>query len=297
LVRVHSVFPAALNFSPPDGGLLTLLGAEADDSPRSVRLVSAEDFSSLGLAAGDSGVVTLDEIVLEPSAGRGRLRVDCSTARRLAAQPAPPLRLDDERWRAGVAKLEALQERAATDLRIAPLMTAASPSGAMGKRLTEAVLDLGFGARAGRLDAMRDAAARLVGLGQGLTPAGDDFLCGFLAAGHCLAVAGLADTQLLASFAEAVGELLGQTTDISASFLSDAIAGRVSRRLANLAEACSGAPGRDLDSALLSLAAIGHSSGLDAATGFFYGAAVWSDDARRPMISGADRSAPATTRR
>ena len=233
--------------------------------------------------------------MLERSAGGGRLRVDCAAARRLAARPAPPLRGDGERWRAGVALLQALQERAATDLRIAPLLSEASPSGAMGERLTQAALDLGRGARAGRLEAMRGAAARLVGLGQGLTPAGDDFLCGFLAAGHCRAAAGLADTQLLTSFAEAVRQRLGQTTDISAAFLRDAAAGRVSQPLAELAEACCGEPGRDLEGALMRLAAIGHSSGLDAATGFFYGAAVWGDGA--PTISLADRSQSATTRR
>ena len=98
-------------------------------------------------------------------------------------------------------------------------------------------------------------------------------------------------------------ELVGQTTDISASFLRDALAGRISRPLAALAEACSGAPGSDLDGALLRLAAIGHSSGLDAATGFFYGATVWRESTDVPdarvgapsMIAVADRSASATT--
>jgi hypothetical protein len=279
-VRVHSVFRAALNLSPPDGDLLTLLSAEVDDLPRGVRLVSAEDFSSLGLAAGDSGVFAVDEIVLERPIDCGRFRVDCAAARRLAAQPAPPLRGDGERWRAGVALLEALQERAAIDLRIAPLLAGARPSGAMGERLTQAALDLGRGVRAWRLDAMRGAASRLVGLGQGLTPAGDDFLCGFFAAGHCRRAAGLARSRLLTSFAEAVRGLLGQTTDISASFLRDALAGRISRPLAALAEACSGAPGSDLRGAILRLAAIGHSSGLDAATGFFYGATIWRDALR-----------------
>ncbi len=303
-VRVHSVFRAALNLRPPDGDLLTLLSAETDDSPRGVRLASAEDFSSLGLAAGDGGVFTVDAIVLERSAGSGRFRVDCAAARRLAAQPAPPLRGDGERWRAGVALLEALQERAATDLRIAPLLSGARPFGAMGERLTQAALDLGRGVRAGRLDAMRAAAARLVGLGQGLTPAGDDFLCGFVAAGHCRRAAGSARSQLVSALAKAVRELLGQTTDISASFLRDALAGRVSPPLAALAAACSGAPGSDLRGAILRLAAIGHSSGLDAATGFLYGATIWrnaTDPAGRaaptrdPMISIADRFASATT--
>jgi hypothetical protein len=299
-VRVHSVFHAALNLSSPDGELLTLLSAEADDAPRGVRLASAEDFSSLGLAAGDGGVFSVGEIVLDRSAGRSPVRVDCAAARRLAAPSAPPLRGDDSIWRSGVAQLETLQEGAATDLRIAPLLTGARPSGAMGKRLTQAALDLGRGVRAGRLDAMRAAAARLVGLGQGLTPAGDDFLCGFLVAGHCRRSAGLARTRLLTSFGEAVREFLGQTTDISASFLRDALAGRVSGPLAALAEACSGAPGSDLGGALSRLAAIGHSSGLDAATGFFYGATVWvraTDIGKRaalaslPRIAFADRSA------
>ena len=190
-------------------------------------------------------------------------------------------------------------------MRIAPLLAGARPSGAMAERLTQAALDLGRGVRAGRLDAMRGAAARLVGLGQGLTPPGDDFLCGFLAAGHCRRAAGLARSQLLTSFAEAVREL--PRTDHGhqrRASCATPLAGRVSRPLAALAEACSGAPGSDLDGALLRLAAIGHSSGLDAATGFFYGATIWrnaTDPAgraaptRHPMISIADRSASATT--
>ena len=95
-VRVHSVFHAALNLSSPDGELLTVLSAEADDLPRGVRLASVEDFSSLGLAAGDGGVFAVDEIALERSAGRTPLRVNCAAARRLVAPTAPPLRGDDE---------------------------------------------------------------------------------------------------------------------------------------------------------------------------------------------------------
>jgi hypothetical protein len=303
-VRVHSVFRAALNLSPPDGDLLTLLSAEAADFPRGVRLALAEDFSSLGFAAGDGGVFSAGEIVLERSDGRGPFRVDCAAARRLAAPPPPPLRGDGARWRAGVALLEALQERALTDLRVAPLLAGTRPCGAMGERLTRAALDLGCGVQSGRLDAMRDGAARLVGLGPGLTPAGDDFLCGFVAAAHCRCAARPARSRLLAHLTEAVRDLLGQTTDISAAFLRGAFAGRFSRPLAALAEACAGSPGSDLDGAILRLAAIGHSSGLDAATGFFYGASVWGDAADQagraapasyPKISVADRSASATT--
>jgi hypothetical protein len=301
---VHSVFHAALNFTLPNGEFLTLLSAEADDLPRSVRLASEEDLLSLGLSPGDGGVFTLDEIVLEPSVGGRRVRVDCAGAPRLAAQSAPPLRGEGKHWRAGVARLEALQARAATDLRVASLLSEARPFSAMGERLTQAAFDLGRGVQTGRFDAMRGAAARLVGLGPGLTPAGDDFLCGFFAAGHCRRAGGLACARLLTSLAEAVQDVIGQTTDISASFLRDALAGRVSRPLAALAEACAGAPGSDLGGALLHLAAVGHSSGLDAATGFFYGETVWgratglaerAPRASRPTIRLAGRPARAAT--
>ena len=248
------------SFTPPrtsarrDGDLLTLLSAEADDCPRSVRLASVEDFSSLGLAAGDGGVFTVDAIVLERSAGRGRFRVDCVAARRLAAQPAPPLRGDGERWRAGVARLEALQERAATDLRIAPLLAGALPLGAMA-RATDAGRSGSRPRRAGRSPrrhARRGGAAGRPG--PGLTPAGDDFLCGFLAAGHCRQAARMARALvLLTSFAEAVREFSDRRR--TSAPRSCATPSRAHLRpLAALAEAC-GAPGSDLDGALLRLAA------------------------------------------
>ena len=276
-VRVHSVFHAALNLSSADGDLLTLLSAEADDLPRGVRLASVEDFSTLGLAAGDQRRLRLRRDRARPFGGsRGRCGWIAPAARRLAAPSAPPLRDDDARWRAGVAQLETLQERAATDLRIAPLLTLARPSGAMGERSDAGGArsrprragrtprrHVRRGGTAGRPGAGPDARRRRFSL---------RFLrCRLLSARPPAWRARVCWRRSRRS----VRELLGQTTDISASFLRDALAGRVSRSLAALAEACSGAPGGDLDGALLRLAAIGHSSGLDAATGFFYGAFVW----------------------
>jgi hypothetical protein len=275
-VRVHSVFRAAVNLRAAAGGLLTLLSAESPDGPRAARLDSAEDFVSLGLAAGAFGAFGADSIALERPAGRTPFRVDCAGARRLAAEAPPPLDGESEQWRDGVALLDALQARAATDLRAASLIAGAPACGAMSARLTRAALDLGEGVRAGSLEAAREAAARLVGLGPGLTPTGDDFLCGFVVAAHCRATARPARAPLLARFVGALSGLLDRTTEVSAAFLGDAIAGRAFRPLTALAEACAGAPGSDVKWAILRLAAVGHSSGLDAATGFFYGAAVWS---------------------
>ena len=147
----------------------------------------------------------------------------------------------------------------------------------MAEQLTQAALDLGRGVRRGRRDLVRGAAARLVGLGQGLTPPATTSSAASSSPATAEPQPARRMSRRLAPVIEAVRLRLGQTTDISAAFLRDALAGRISRPLAELVEACCSALGSDLGAALLRLAAIGHSSGLDAATGFFYGATIWGD--------------------
>ncbi len=64
-----------------------------------------------------------------------------------------------------------------------------------------------------------NAAVKLIGLGRGLTPSGDDFLCGFFA---LLAAAG--DTRF-DHVREAVLDRLDRTTSISAAYLEAALTG------------------------------------------------------------------------
>jgi hypothetical protein len=274
-VAVHSVFRAAVNVLRPGGDLLTLLSGEACDCPQSIRLASVEDFTSLSLETGAPGAFRVGAISLDRSGGLLPFRVDCSAARRLVAEVLPPIGGAEEGWSAGLALLGALQERAGTDLRIQCLLTGAPAPGPLGQRLTRAALDLGRSVQAGSVDAARSALSRLVGLGTGLTPAGDDFLCGFHAAALCRSGARPGRAWLLAALARAVRECLGTTTALSGTFLRSALAGHVFRPLMALAEACAGRPGSDLRGAILQLGSIGHSSGMDAATGFFYGLRIW----------------------
>ena len=274
-VAVHSVFRAALNVVRPGGDLLSLLSNEACDGPQSIRLASVEDFSSLSLAAGAAGAFRAAEITLDRSGGLPPFRVDCASARRLAAEPLPPIGGAEERWSAGVALLDGLQERAGTDLRIRRLLADASAPGPLGERLARTALALGRSVRAGSVEAAQRAASRLVGLGTGLTPAGDDFLCGFHAAALCRSGARPGDSRLLAALAGAVRERLGATTALSATLLRSALAGHFFGPLTALAEACAGKPGCGAPAAVLQLASVGHSSGMDAATGFFYGLTIW----------------------
>lgn len=72
---------------------------------------------------------------------------------------------------------------------------------------------------AGLMAGDADAAVRLIGLGRGLTPSGDDFLCGFFT---LLDAAG--DTRF-SDARDAVLDRLDRTTSISAAYLQSALAG------------------------------------------------------------------------
>jgi len=103
------------------------------------------------------------------------------------------------------------------------------------------------------------ALALLQGVGYGLTPSGDDFLCGAMYALHfaaaCLgACAARHDTARaesaacgqakdeLAALTGALRETLSRSAQMSRTFLRDAIAGRWSRRLRDAAESLGQAP-------------------------------------------------------
>jgi hypothetical protein len=128
----------------------------------------------------------------------------------------------------------------------------ASPAVAMGSPRSRAV---GLVAFAPGVDAT--SVADLVGRGEGLTPLGDDVVCGWLA-GH--RAAGVPTPHVDA----AVRRLLPRTTTLSASLLECAVAGEVADPVAAYLRSL-GTPRRD--AARAALEAFGHSSGLGLAHG------------------------------
>ncbi|MGB6538500.1 MAG: DUF2877 domain-containing protein [Xanthobacteraceae bacterium] len=106
------------------------------------------------------------------------------------------------------------------------------------------------------------AIAELIGLGPGLTPSGDDFLCGAMAALHYLghnAVARLLAEHVLSAAANA-------TNFISASYLRWAAAGEVSEVLFDVLRSIASG-GDELDACLDVVDGVGHTSGWDTLTG------------------------------
>lgn len=139
-------------------------------------------------------------------------------------------------------------------------------------------------------------ARELVGLGAGLTPSGDDVLCGLLAGVHTLAPA--LGTVGLQRRVERTGSAVlidaeERTTALSAALLDHAHRGELARPARGLLRALLGRT--PLAAALAALLRVGHSSGRDLAAGLSLAVhvtlAVATTDHRPPTAT----STPSTT--
>ncbi len=100
----------------------------------------------------------------------------------------------------------------------------------------------------------------LIGLGIGLTPSGDDFLCGMLAG---LTLLGLRDSQDFRHLSAEISRNLAKTNAISAAFLRCAMDGQFSEALVTLGSV-------SFSQSLQMFHDIGHSSGADTLCGLYF---------------------------
>lgn len=110
------------------------------------------------------------------------------------------------------------------------------------------------------VDAARSL-GRLIGLGTGLTPGGDDFLCGALAG---LTLCGLRGHAFAAALRSEISAHLEDTNKISAAFLASALENQFSQAIKVLHPCC--CP----EKILHVFRDIGHSSGTDSLCGVFF---------------------------
>lgn len=294
---VHSVYTNALNLSVPDKPILyTLVAQPALLHPLSV-LVSepgglAVRFDALGLKPGSNGrfnghslsfgsliSISFDHI-------KKNSQVDeCPPPLALAAGMLAQ-RLEE----AGIA-LESLQAEQNTELRWLSkehqVKFLPEEKNGYSGRFESTADTLCNSLAAGSPSVALTASLKLLGLGQGLTPSGDDFLCGLaiallMCAAHpeyeqqisSLAVEtwlwGIAAT--LGTVPSTIADPLERTGIISKSFLYLASLGRFSSLLVRFAKAFVD-PSQDIRQEIAQLAQYGHSSGLDSATGFLFGIA------------------------
>jgi len=106
---------------------------------------------------------------------------------------------------------------------------------------------------------MADTLCRLIGLGIGLTPSGDDFLCGFLAGLRLSLSESDSFRQILE---KKICSHLDRTNEISAAFLHCAVSGQFSAPIHLLIN-----PDISVEQIYLAFSGIGHSSGVDTLCG------------------------------
>jgi hypothetical protein len=119
-------------------------------------------------------------------------------------------------------------------------------------------------------DLIRDGVCGLLGVGQGLTPSGDDFLLGFLCGlrdlgiDRCLAAAEKMAYHLLTNSPI-------RTTSLSAEYIKYGVKGFYHKRIIDFIEAFNMGSISDMLMEAESLMDLGHFSGVDLMTGFAYG--------------------------
>ena len=229
--RVHSVFARAVNVQWSDGSLLALHGPGPLLAPFAA---AVDDVARLGALRPDMIVTVESGRLLAPGLGlswQGAQRVDCALVSRRPGGAS------------GFAALAGVLPPHAPGL-----------DSQLG-RDARAALAAGIAERdATRLMA---GARSLLGLGEGLTPAGDDCLVGALAVLHAVDASVLTEPGVAAAIAADAG---ARTTTIAREFVLHALAGRFSEPVLAVLRARS----RDeADRAAARLATSGATSGAD----------------------------------
>lgn len=266
--RVLAVFPQVCDLIGVDGQVLALVDAEVGDGPLNVVMGSAPaggvgGFREILAHVKPGMLVQMEGALLRV----GDLTVDLTGA--ATWEPRPPweeLRARRALWQGQWPALRALAlEQAPPDSLLRLLHADAVAEGDLARATQAAAGAAGALLRAGwagSTASLREGAAWLAGLGGGLTPAGDDFLCGVMLA------AWLAHPDP-GAFCQAILEVaIPRTTTLSAAFLQAAGRGECGaawhRLLAALAE---GDPAGTV-AALAGVLSHGATSGADALAGF-----------------------------
>lgn len=249
--RVHSIFEHAVNVVL-DGTLLTFVPDAGARLPDSIVLATA-DFAMLRQTSCDEPVLKRSAAIAIP---RSRITIRIGDDNRDNAFPA------GGRLAPAAERIER-RERIARDL--------AGVRADMLAQVEQHSAELANALGNRDLPASKRIASSLVGLGNGLTPSGDDVLLGVLAVLRFLIESGVA-APFFTKFTDAVVKLAdGNTTDTSLKYLRCAGQGRFSLPLIASVRSL-GEAGHAIDMANLErLVSTGDTSGSDMLSGIVLG--------------------------
>ena len=265
--RVGAVFKRACMVLLDGGGVVALLGPDVGHVAHAVRLVVDEPIDCRirigtpvricrgGIVFGADVVVTLSSARIWTSAVRLGMCASNSGAFNAMALTRNVL-LD-------------LAPQSSSEF-LAAVLPIAPPVTVLGVRVSVALPRLAVAARGHDANRALLLVHGLIGLGPGLTPAGDDFVIGWLA-GLTLLAQSPAQQEFLAAMRTGVEALSHATTPVSRQHLADACALMFSERLSEVCVAiASGASRPALQSSLAAQLAVGATSGADAAAGLIF---------------------------
>ncbi len=262
--RILNVFERASNLVNERGEVLALVTAARAMTPFAIQ-VDGRSFRDVSPA--DSVGVAGDELRLGP------LRIFTGAAS--VWNPVPDWEAISRALAADPRRQTFLAETVIALGKPGSLLDLLSPSpsgrGGWGVRAERGARSLIAGLHTQSLDRCLAGVHALAGLGGGLTPAGDDFICGALFAGW----AGLLPLSQRERGPGGEGELssiansaASRTTTLSAAYLRAAARGECMALWHSLFEALRSSDASALPSVVESLLAVGHTSGADALAGF-----------------------------
>jgi hypothetical protein len=272
--RVHGIYRQACNIETDHGTLVTLLSQGLGNIPHGIRCVlpAPVDFRARCMAG---QTVVADGVDLRIVQAGMTVHLSRAAIWRYVPAACVVDPCADQTLRALLEVRSTLRKQAPAS-GFAPLLLRDDEPGspldqALQRRLRRTLPVLANATRSLDADGAAQALGQLAGLGPGLTPSGDDFIVGYLAAlwSRCSYQSAL--RSFLAALGGPLQRFAARSNLISRQFLLDAVVGEFSESLADLVSALAVS---DVGRALVSarrIVRIGHSSGADALTGLLFG--------------------------
>lgn len=270
--RVQSVFDSAVNLRLADEDrLITLLISDRYELPQGIR-VSAKNAPLPSLTVG-----------LRAAARGGILRFEASPlsidlrGAPVWKCPVPELGADmglpavQQAWATAWELLNQEQRLKGTDI-VADDLFRMNTGTPLNQRMNGPVMSLVTSTVQFDEQNSIQAAEKMIGLGPGVTPSGDDILLGFLAGLWSAAGGNARHGSFIRAFGRALMPLAKQTGEISRTYLYHATRGQFSSSLSHLAEAI--ARGGQVEDEIQESMRVGHSSGMDSVTGLLIGLCI-----------------------
>lgn len=264
---VHSCYARLVNLCTPTGRLLTLQGNGPLQAPLALALAAERETCLSRLPIGTLVAQHIPGTAGIPAA----LRLVYAGARTWDGRVRPLPALTAAALCRSADALTAWMVQHVPERGLVPLVTAWQGRDQALSVVCRGVFVALQPLRTGHLStaAVLGLASRVVGLGEGLTPSGDDLFVGLLAVLH---TTGWLHSVLPASvhqqFLQAV---LGKTSDLSAEFLRCALEGDFAEPIVLLVRTLFAPDPCIWQAYAASLAAVGHSSGADAMVGIVLG--------------------------